>query len=197
MSIQQRIVVVAIVILSTACGGGVGGRYVGQGETLFNSLTFGDDGKVEMEFVGMLRDGTYVMEEDNIIVTAPNGDRVRLRPASNGCYSNEVIGTYCKDGSAPRTASAPLQSDGPESYEATAREGRILLEFAGKRNVRVTMTPNGGSDMPQRMSIDASYESSGDRITVRLPGGEDLMLTRAGTSLEGAMGGETVRFDRR
>ena len=40
-------------------------------------------------------------------------------------------------------------------------------------------------------------ESSGDDLTVHLPGGEELRLTRVGRTLEGAMGGETVRFVRR
>jgi hypothetical protein len=184
------------VVLCAACGGGVEGRYVAQGETFFNALTFRDDRKVEMEFVGMLRDGTWVMEDENIIITAPNGDRTRLRPAADGCYSNELIGTYCRDGRAPRT-SAGASAPGGQTYEATAREGRIVLEFADSSNVRLTMTPNGGAEMPQRMSVDVPYESSGDDLTVHLPGGEELTLARVGNTLEGAMGGETVRFVRR
>jgi hypothetical protein len=59
------------------------------------------------------------------------------------------------------------------------------------------MVPTGIADAPERMSFDVSYAVDGDAVTVNLPGNEPLVLTRAGSDLEGTMSGETIRFVRR
>ena len=56
------------------------------------------------------------------------------------------------------------------------------------------MVPTGIADAPERMSFDVSYAVLGNQVTVNLPGSEPLLLTRAGSDLEGTMNGETVRF---
>ena len=42
----------SVVLAASACGGGVQGRYASQGETLFESLTFGADGALEINLPG-------------------------------------------------------------------------------------------------------------------------------------------------
>jgi hypothetical protein len=192
-----------------ACGGAVvEGRYLGQGQTFFNSLTLGPDGKVEIVFAGRPHNGTYEVADESVTVTVPNGDRLRFKREPNGCLAgNELYGTYCKEGSAAAAASrgstgghstdAAAGGEPSGAYEATVAEGRLSLDFAPAGKVRVTMTPTGPSEMPDRVSFDVGYDVSGDQVTVSLPGNERLLLTRRGNTLEGTMSGETVRFARR
>jgi hypothetical protein len=188
-----------ISLLAAGCGGGVQGRYVGKGETFFESLTFRSDNKVEVVFINQKAEGTYEVDGDAVTMTAPNGDKARLVLDDNGCLTNSLIGVYCKDGSAPSATAASNSSPGglAQVYEAQAREGRIALEFGAAKKVRVTMTPSGATDIPDRVSFDVAYEVDGDEITISLPGNDRLQLTRTGNDLEGTMNGETVRFVRR
>jgi hypothetical protein len=192
-----------ICAVTAACGGGVQGEYLGKdGETLFNSLTFRSDGKVEIVFVGGKHEGRYEADGESIVMTSPNGDKTLLRVNANGCLTNSLIGIYCKGRSGGSSASAgatAAKSDPPgsEVYEARAREGQIRLEFGAARKARITMVPTGIADAPERMSFDVSYAVDGDQITVNLPGSERLMLTRTDGDLEGTMNGETVRFVKR
>ena len=186
--------------LAAGCGGGgVQGRYVGKGETFFESLTFRSDNKVEIVFINQLAEGSYEVDGDAVTMTAPNGDKARFALDDDGCLTNSLVGTYCKDGSAPSAASSGNSSPGglAQVYEAQAQEGRIALEFGAAKKVRVTMKPSGPSEIPDGMSFEVPYEVSGNDITISLPGSERLQLTRAGNDLEGTMNGETVRFVRR
>ena len=186
--------------LAAACGGGgVQGRYVGKGETFFESLTFRSDNKVEIVFINQLAEGTYEADGDAVTMTAPNGDKARFVVDDNGCLTNSLVGTYCKDGSAPSSASSGNAPPGglAQVYEAQASEGRIALEFGAAKKVKVTMQPSGPSEIPDGMSFDVPYEISGDEVTISLPGNERLQLTREGNDLEATMNGETVRFVRR
>ena len=189
-----------LALFALACGGsGVQGRYVPKGETFFESLTFRSDKKVEIVFINQQAEGSYEVDGDSVTMTVPNGDKARLTLDDNGCLTNSLIGTYCKDGSAPRAAATNSSSPGglAQVYEAQAREGRIALEFSAAKKVRLTMSPSGAPGMPDRMSFDVDYEVAGNDITINLPGNERLQLTRAGNDLEGTMNGETVRFVRR
>lgn len=202
METRRTIAVLSLAAFACACGGGgVQGRYVPKGETFFESLTFRSDNKVEVVFINQQAEGTYEVDGDAITMTAPNGQKARLVLDDNGCLTNSLIGTYCKDGSAPSAASSSSGNSSPgrlaQVYEAQAREGRIALEFNAAKKVRLTMTPSGASDIPERMSFDVDYEVDGNAITINLPGNERLQLTRAGNDLEGTMNGETVRFVRR
>jgi hypothetical protein len=184
--------------LTIGCGGGVQGRYLGKGETFFQSLTFRADNKVEIVFINQTTEGSYEVDGNAVTMTVPNGDKARLVLDDNGCLTNSLIGTYCKDGSAPAKAASDTTPIGlAEVYEAQAREGRIALEFSAANKVRLTMKPNRTTDIPDGMNFEVPYEVSGDEITISLPGNERLQLTRFGNDLEGTMNGETVRFVRR
>lgn len=195
---------------AAACGGsGVQGEYIGtKGESFFDSLTFRSDGQVEVVLIGVRHEGSFEADGDQVTITAPSGDRTPLRLGSNGCLTHPIAGTYCKGGSAGDSARSGGPSDearrggssdppGADVYEASAREGQIRLEFGAARKARITMVPTGIAGAPERMSFDVSYAVDGNQITVNLPGNEPLMLTRAGTDLEGTMNGETVRFVKR
>ncbi|HLG54869.1 MAG TPA: hypothetical protein VI485_06035 [Vicinamibacterales bacterium] len=197
--------IVALVLCAVAAGCGsatVEGTYTGKGETIIDALTFKPGGKVDVTMIGLTHEGAFEIDGRTVTVIAPNGTRTPLTIASNGCLEGAgLVGTYCKDGSAqavPATASAGASLGGlAQVYEGSAREGRITLEFGAARKVRLTMTPSGVADAPERVSFDVGYAVNGDAITVSLPGNEPLMLTRAGNDLEGTLNGETVRFVKR
>jgi hypothetical protein len=199
--------VVACCVVAAACGGGgVAGEYIGKkGESFFDSLTFRSDGKVDVVMIGVRHEGAYEVDGDEVMLTAPNGQRTPLRLESNGCLTHPVAGIYCKGGGdgtrggAPAAAREAPGGDGTRGgrYEARTREGQIALELSDTGQARITMVPTGIADAPERMSFDVSYAVDGDRVTVDLPGSEPLRLTRAGTDLEGSMNGETVRFVKR
>jgi hypothetical protein len=196
--------VVAAALAACGCGGTtVEGRYVGQNDTIIDALTFKSGGRVDVELIGVTHEGTYEIDGNSVTVVAPNGTKTALTVASNGCLEGGgLVGTYCKDGSAPAAAAASTAGAGgalAQTYETRTSEGRIRLEFGAGQKVQLTMTPHdaGGSGMPDRLSFDVDYEVDGDDITLNLPGSERLLLTRSGDGLEGTMNGETVRFVRR
>lgn len=195
-------VALTVCVVATSCAAGVEGEYVGKkDESFFDSLTFRSDGKVDVVMIGVRHEGSYEVDSDQVTITAPNGQKTPLKLDSSGCLTHPIAGTYCKGGTGS-SASAEATVDksgqpGTETYEARAREGQIRLEFGAAKKVRLTMSPSGASDIPERMSFDVDYEVAGNAITINLPGNERLQLTRAGNDLEGTMNGETVRFVRR
>jgi hypothetical protein len=218
MSMRVLTAIAPVVCLVMACGGGVEGEYIGKkGESFFDSLTLRSGGKLEVVLIGVRHEGAYVVEDDQVTITAPSGDRTPLRLDSNGCLTHPIAGIYCRSGRSPAASAerastaeptggssafagaAADESDPPgaEVYEARAREGQIRLELRAARTARITMVPTGITDAPERMSFDVSYAVDGSQITVSLPGNEPLLLTRAGSDLEGTMNGETVRFVKR
>ena len=191
---------VVTLLAAAACGGTrVEGRYAGKGQTFFESMTFVSDKTVEIEFIGLKHQRAYTIDGDKLTITAPDGQQATLTVDSNGCLTHELLGTYCKDGSAPAVArtAATGTSAVSQTYEAQAREGRIALEFGAARKVRLTMTPSAGTNIPDRVSFDVAYAVNGDQISITLPGDEPLTLTRTGNDLTGTLNGETVRFVRR
>ncbi|HVQ13068.1 MAG TPA: hypothetical protein VMS40_05735 [Vicinamibacterales bacterium] len=202
MKTRRTLAVLSLAAFACACGsGGVQGRYVPKGETFFESLTLRSDGKVDVVMIGVRHEGSYEVDGDQVTITAPNGQKTPLKLDSSGCLTHPIAGTYCRDGSgSSASAEATADKSGPpgtEAYEARAREGQIRLEFGAAKKVRLTMSPSGASDIPERMSFDVNFEVDGNEITISLPGNERLQLTRAGNDLEGTMNGETVRFVRR
>jgi hypothetical protein len=195
--------IVALVLCAVAagCGGAtVEGTYTGKGETIIDTLTFKPGGKVDVTMIGITHEGAFEIDGRTVTVIAPNGTRTPLTIASNGCLEGGgLVGTYCKGAGASSSSSSSATSPGALAavYEGAAREGHIMLEFNAARKVRLTMTPSGVADAPERVSFDVAYAVSGDAITVSLPGNEPLMLTRSGNDLEGTLNGETVRFVKR
>ena len=120
--------------LTTACGGGgVQGLYSGGDDAFFQSLEFKSDGKVEITFMGMAREGTYVIEDDRVKVTA-SGDTQIFKIRDDGCLAGGgLVGTYCKGGDGSYTVTSDqvvITADG-ESM-TFARQGDALVgDFDG------------------------------------------------------------------
>jgi hypothetical protein len=202
----------AALILPAACGGGSGieGRYDGVGgDSLLESITLGSDGVASVVYpfgLGNSGQGSYTVDGNVVTVIVPNGDRAELQIDANGCLTHFLLGTLCRGaggggGSSPFGGGSPAAAaggGGAERYEATVAEGTITLELLGGGTARMTMTPfgGGGGDMPQRMSFDLSYETSGDGFVIEMPGEGPTELTRSGRDLLMTQNGETARFMR-
>lgn len=202
---KQNIAMLATAALVAGCGGpGVEGRYVPRGDTLFDSLTLADEGRAEVVFIGAPAQGSYVIDGNAVTLTAPNGDKALFLVGDDGCLTNSIVGTYCRAGSATRSATSAAAatnsgaSSGPETYEAVTEQGRIRLELLGDGQARMTMRPNnpGANGMPAQMSFDVPYERDGDNMLVALPGEDPMQLMRNGRDFVATMNGETARFVR-
>ena len=206
LTITKLASVAASMMLVAACGGpSVEGRYAARGDTFFDSLTLGANGRAEVVLIGVTHPASYVLDGAAITLTAPNGTPSRFVVGGDGCLTHEVVGTFCRDGSAPvvsggatAAAAAAGGTGGPEAYEAVTQEGRIRLELLSESQARMTMRPNvpGQGGMPAQMSIDVFYERDGDGMLVALPGEDPMQLLRDGRDLVATMNGETARFVR-
>ena len=79
------------------CNSGVQGKYLGGDEGFFESLDFKSDGKVEITFMGSAREGTYVVEDSKVKVTA-GGDTQIFTIRDDGCLDGGgLVGSYCKN----------------------------------------------------------------------------------------------------
>src|SRR5947207_11187534 len=78
-----------------ACGRGVTGTYTGE-DGFFDKLTFKSGGKVEITFMTMTREATYVVESDRIRITN-SGDTQTFTIDEQGCLDGGgLLGRYCK-----------------------------------------------------------------------------------------------------
>lgn len=182
----------AVAAVLVACGGGpdVEGTYSPQGDALFDSLSFMQDGQARVELIGITHPGNYEVEGSVVTLIAGDGTRTPFE-FDGGCLSHMLVGTYCRSGSAP----AASASGGPERYEARVDEGVIELELQPSGRAILTMTPNGGG-AADSMSLTITYVTTGDGVDIEMPGEDPLRLTRSGRDLVGTMEGETARFER-
>jgi hypothetical protein len=194
--------VAASMTLVAACGGpSVEGRYAARGDTFFDSVTLGADGRAEVVLIGVTHPASYVLDGDAITLTTSNGTQSRFVVGDGGCLTHAIVGTFCRDGSPPANLGAAAASGGaggPEAYEAVTDEGRIRLEILSESQARMTMKPNtpGAGGMPAQMSIDVFYERDGNDMIVALPGEDPMQLLRDGRDLVATMNGEAARFVR-
>lgn len=93
----SRVTIAAALLLCAACGGSsIEGTYSGQGTGFLEKIVFKSDGKVELTFMGMTKEGTYVVEDGRVKITN-GGDTSILAIAENGCLEGGgILGKYCK-----------------------------------------------------------------------------------------------------
>ncbi len=78
-------------------------------------------------------------------------------------------------------------------YESADKEGTMTIEFKAGGKVHMTMQQSGG---PSDAS-DGDFTIDGNKVTIQLPGGMPLSLTRNGDVLEGPFMGEMLRFTKK
>jgi predicted small secreted protein len=182
------LVVLVIAATLTSCGSRVRGTYSGKDTGFLDKMTFESDGKVELTFMGMTKEGTYVVEDKKVKITNAGETHV-LTIDDQGCLDGGgLLGKYCKESSSSSASESALSG----VYRAGSSQGGISLDFRGGQKVLVTVS-EGRSENETK---EGTYKTSGDKITVTVPGGEPLILHRKGDALEGSLDGLSVNFVR-
>jgi hypothetical protein len=68
-----------------------------------------------------------------------------------------------------------------------------MLDFQNGQKVRVTIAEAGGGTG----TAEGTYAINGKRITLTVPGGMPLVLTRQGEILQGSLDGHSIKFVKR
>lgn len=79
------------------------------------------------------------------------------------------------------------------TYEAKSPEGTMSFEFKSGNKVHMVMQPaNGPAD-----ASDADYLIDGNKVTIQVPGGMPIQLTKNGNTLSANMLGEIMTFQKK
>ena len=212
VDMNPRLLLAAIVsaVTAGACGGGnkIEGTYVATQESFIQSLTFNAEGQLDVVMLAIPQRGMYTVEGGTVTIVAPDGTRTPFQIASNGCLQGPVLlGTYCKGaGSAsasPAADAAPSLSsnagsadsgDWTGTYEAGTPEGSIVMEFQGSDKVLFRTIDTAGSPTGEAVY---RYETHGDSIAIYNKSNDPMTLRHNGDALEGSVGDEPIRFNRR
>lgn len=189
-----RLAVAILAGLLAACGSGIDGTYLSEGDGFFESLTFKSGGKVEITFMGMTKEGDYELEGGKKVKITMGGDTQILTIDDKGCLDGGgLIGRYCKAGGSKGKESAGSEgSTVSGTYESSFGDESMRLEFLDGSRVRMTMVEGGGED-----SQDGTYTPTSDGVTVQVPGGPPLPLKRQGDTLQGSFDGITITFTKK
>jgi hypothetical protein len=185
---------VATVLMATValagCGSSIEGIYSGGGNSFFERLTLKSDKKVEITFMGMTKEGTYAVEGQKVKITIGAETQI-FTIDDKGCLSGGgPLGTYCKSGSGSAASTGRASNSLAGIYKAGDKNESITLEFRSGQKVHLTIAESG----VKKDSADGTYDVSGDRVTITVPGGMPLALTRKGDGLEGSFEGHRVTF---
>ena len=79
------------------------------------------------------------------------------------------------------------------TYESKSSDGTMTLEFKSGGKVHLTMQQAGG----QPDNSDGDYLINGNNVTVQVPGGMPITLTRNGKNLDAQMLGQIMHFTKK
>lgn len=188
--IQKSLLILTLAgagLMLVGCGSRVSGVYKPQGATFLDGMNFKSGGKVELTFMTMTKEGTFVVDGDRVKVTN-GGDTQIFTLDGKGCLDGgQLLGRYCKDGKGS-------SGDALSGAFVAQREGTAIhLNFLDPQKVKVSVVERGVT----QNSAEGSYRQHGDRVTVSVAGGAPLELRRSGDGLEATMEGHLVKFEKR
>ncbi|MEO7650962.1 MAG: hypothetical protein ABIZ80_10885 [Bryobacteraceae bacterium] len=97
MMLNRRKAALTLVIATlSGCGSKVHGTYSGHGQGFLDKLTFKPRGKVEVTFMCMAKEATYVVEEDKVKVTNAGATQVFILDDKGCLDGGRLLGKYCK-----------------------------------------------------------------------------------------------------
>jgi hypothetical protein len=199
---NTRIGVLLAVLLCAGCGNDVKGTYVGGRDSLLGSMTFKDDGKVDVVLInGIGGEGTYEVDGDKVRVTA-NGQSNELTIGSDDCLHGPIMmGTLCQgEKKASVSSAAPPSSSrsggglAGSTFEARNEGGALAFQFTDGETVKVSMLVPGQPE--ETGAAVGTYRVSGDQVIVNVQGSPET-FTLNGNTLIGNFGGEQVTFTRK
>lgn len=177
------------------CGNDISGVYSGEDTGFLDQMEFLDDNKVELMFMGTIREGTYEVRDGKVRIN--NGGEITvLTIDDDGCLQGGgILGSYCRGGgksSAESSSSSSKKSDKSgvigHTFAAGPAGAEITVEFLNKDSVRV------GADGEYEQ---LRYVTRGDEITIRGNEGQEMTLVPRGNDLEGGPDGMVMLFRRR
>lgn len=84
-------------VFMLACGGGVNGVYEPEnGEGFFEKLDFRGSGKVDITFIGSIREADFEVDGDRVRITTGGETQIFTR-LDDGCLDGGgLLGRYCR-----------------------------------------------------------------------------------------------------
>ena len=198
MSITLFASAIALAVPSAAWAAKLDGEYQGTGDSFFEKLTFRSGGKVRVTFMGMTKVGTYEIEDNEVLITVGNETNVFTLDEQGCVVGGGLFGKYCKGGEGKATKEKGTDKGSASKvarlsgvYEVGNPDMTIALDFKTQDKVRITVS----GAKAKKESRDAKYTVVGDRVTITDPdGGQPLVLTRMGNTLEGAPEGDDMKI---
>lgn len=193
--IRKPLVATLLSLFLAACGSSIEGVYSGKDTGFLDQIEIKGDHKVELMFMGMLKEGTYEIEGDRIKINNA-GEINILRIDGDGCLDGGgILGRYCKgEGrSAPSSTSSVKPAHGSPGlvgsrFAAGPAGDEWILEFLDDSVVRMVI--DGDSEKLE-------YVTRGGDIIVRGMDGQELVLVPRGNDLEGGPDGMVMLFKKR
>jgi hypothetical protein len=198
------IVAVTLLVALSACGNkSITGTYVGvPGQSVFDKVELRSGGRAIFTLIGIEHEATYTVNGATVVVKNPAGELHELKLDASGCLVDAIGGTYCKNGhgaAAAGRAAGPASPTGRAAtmsgtYEAKGPEGAsIAITFTDETRFNLVMNAGGVSN-----ALPGSYQMQGDHVLLRVVGDSEVLdLTRRGTTLEGDLGGDHLKFVRK
>jgi hypothetical protein len=185
----------------SACGGAsnVEGTYVSTQSAMIRDLTFKADGKVEVNLLGGIHEGTYTVEGETLTMIAPDGTRTPFNVGSDGCLEAPApLGRYCKGTRATESAAAPPPPPPPNPgwtgiYEAQTDQGKVVMDFQETDRLSIQKFNTANNPMGQ---TNYRYTNTADAVTIST-GSFESILKSNGNVLEGTFMGEPIKFEKK
>lgn len=92
-----------------------------------------------------------------------------------------------------KTDGGAASGDPSGTYEAKSPEGTVTIEFKSDHKFHMTMQTAGAPGD----AADGDYMLDGDKVTLQVPGGMPLVLTRNGKLLEASLMGQILHFEKK
>ena len=194
---KNLLAVLGPVLFLAGCGGGVSGTYVGGDDSLLKSLTFKDDGKVDVVLInGVGGEGTFEVDGDKVRVSA-NGNVTEFAIDDDCLKGPLMAGTLCKGGASSSSSGQASSGGGGglagSTFEISGNGGRMAFEFLNGESVRlVTNVPGAGASG----SVEGTYSTIGDQVVITMQGQPET-FTLDGNTLSGELDGDRLVFQRK
>jgi hypothetical protein len=194
----------AMVLLAaelSACGGAgkVEGMYVSTQTSPIRDLTFKADGKLDVNLLGGIHEGTYSIDGGTVTMIAPDGTRTPFTVGSDGCLEGpSELGRYCKGTRKEEQAATPPPPPPPNPgwtgiYEAQTPQGKVVMDFQKTDQLSIQKYDTANNPGGQ---TNYRYTNTADTVTVST-GSFESILKSSGNTLEGTFMGQPIKFEKK
>jgi hypothetical protein len=182
----------ATLILAGCGGGGIEGAYYPPTSNAFlDHMVFGSDGKVVLTRWGQSQEARFEVKGREVTIVH-EGSVSSFVLTDQGCLEAPLMGSFCKRSGGDATT-APEAGESPAgTWRASFGGDAIVLMFQPNNKVKVELSENGTTSH----SSEGDWKLTAAGVTLQVPDGPPIELTRKGETLEGSMSGTTLVFTR-